>query len=332
MVTARSTPNIALIKYWGNRNAELRIPAADSLSMTLSNPTVDISVEPHDQWHIDSYDADGKPKVLREKDTQRFQKHLELCRHYLATLDQPDVLPQAVSLTIRSHIPPAIGLASSAAVFSCVATAYAGLIKEHIELTSEQISILARLGSGSACRGVFGGYSAMHVENDSIDGAYAVQIAPEDYWILYDIIIAPSMNEKQYGSTEGHTFAPSSPLFAGRVASIPHRQEECIDAIQQQDFEKLQIIAEEDCLNMHDVMRTSTPSLNYLTPDTNRIVDEINELRRTQHLPVLYTMDAGATVHLICTQEAVEAIRGYAKQQTNCTIFEAQAGTGASLL
>ncbi len=329
---ARSTPNIALIKYWGNRNDALRLPAADSLSMTLSSPTVEVDAEPSDTLHIVSYETDGTEKRLKEADIRRFARHFALCREYLATVEHPDTLPSAVALSIRSQVPPAIGLASSAAVFSAVAMAYAGLIRDRVALTAEQISVMARLGSGSACRSIAGGFAAMRVTGEGIGDAFVEQIASADHWPLHDIIIAPSEREKEHGSTEGHALAPTSRLYTRRIADIPRRQAECIDAILQRDFQKLQTVAEEDCLNMHDVMRTSTPSLDYLTADTHRIVREIDTLRREQHLPVLYTMDAGPTVHLLCTDDAVDAIRSYARSQKQCLVFESRVGPGAKLI
>ena len=78
-------------------------------------------------------------------------------------------------------------------------------------------------------------------------------------------------------------------------------------------------------------MQTQTPSLQYLNDETYRITEGIEDLRTREHLPVLYTMDAGPTVHLICTEEALATIRAFAHAQRNCTIFEAKIGEGATI-
>src|SRR3989339_1880454 len=96
-VTARSTPNIAFIKYWGNRSDELRLPMAPSLSMTLDRPTVEITVENADAFAVRSFLADGSEKTLKEKDTERFRKVLSLMQRYLAQLGAENVLPQELS-------------------------------------------------------------------------------------------------------------------------------------------------------------------------------------------------------------------------------------------
>ncbi|MDO8649108.1 MAG: diphosphomevalonate decarboxylase [Candidatus Peregrinibacteria bacterium] len=330
--TAIATPNIALIKYWGNQSEELRLPAADSLSMTLDTPSVEVTVEHSKELVVYSYLESGLERTLTDKHVHRFGHHLALMKQYLDMLRIPsDVLPASLSITIRSHIPPSIGLASSAAVFAGVARAVAGLVGEAFPLSDEQVSVMARLGSGSAARSIYGGYVALRAgKTNSIDAAHAEQIADEKHWILHDIAIIPSQEEKAIGSTEGHALASTSPYFVERVDAIMHRRlRECIDAIKARDFEKLQHVAEEDALDMHKVMETSTPALNYLTKDTHRIITEVKAMRERQHLPVLYTMDAGPTVHLFCTEEARLVVLGYARSQKSCTVFETQTGPGA---
>ncbi|MDD3896667.1 MAG: diphosphomevalonate decarboxylase [Candidatus Peribacteraceae bacterium] len=330
MATAISTPNIAFIKYWGNRNNPLRLPMADSLSMTLSEPSVEITIDHADTLKIQSSTM-GEDREVTGKHLDRFQKVIDLAKEYLGTLGIDDALPGELSIRIDSHIPPAVGLASSAAVFSCLARAIAALITEKKELTDEQVSIIARLGSGSAARSVMGGFVALEAgEGASIDAAKAVQIADENHWLLHDIVVIPSREEKKVGSTEGHALAATSPYFAARIQAIrTRRQQECIDSILEKDFEKLQRVSEEDALDMHHVMETSNPPLKYLSQETHRIVGEVKALRETKHLPVLFTMDAGPTVHLVCTDEATEEVRAFASAQKGCTIFESQVGPGA---
>lgn len=329
---ASSAPNIALIKYWGNRNDELRLPAADSVSMTLNTPHVEVGVDHSEKLAVRSFEFDGREREMTMKHLLRFQKHLDLTKHYLSHLGLGDALPHSLAISIHSGIPPAIGLASSAAVFSCIAEAIAGLVKQKTrDLTREEVSIIGRLGSGSAARSVYGGFVALVAgTGDDIDASKAELIAPAEHWTLHDIVIVPTIKEKEHGSTEGHSFAPTSPLFKQRVDDIMNRrQKECIDAIRRRDFELLQKVAEEDSLDMHKVMKTSTPSLQYLSEDTYRIIDEVEVYRRMKHLPVLYTMDAGPTVHLICTEEAKDDVLHYAHSQEGCTVFVAKTGNGS---
>lgn len=331
MFTARSTPNIALIKYWGNQNDQLRLCANPNLAMTLNTPCVDVTVEESDAFTVTS-----KTKQMTEKDINRFKVTIENMNQYLSILHSQFSIPETISITIDSQIPSSIGLASSAAVFSGLAKALAALVEQSgTALTDQQISVMARLGSGSAARSIFGGFVALSCEGEdgAIDSYVAKQIAPESHWPLHDIVIAPSTEAKKVGSTEGHASAWSSPHYEQRLEDIHQkRQQECIDAILTKDFEKLQHVAEVDALDMHHCMQTQEPALNYLSETTHRILQEIKDLRTAEHLPVFFTMDAGPTVHLFCTDEAKERVSAYANEQKNCTIFESQAGPGTHLI
>lgn len=323
-ITAVSAPNIALIKYWGNRNDDLRLPAAPSLSLTLDSPTVRVTVDHSEYTVLDS------TKQLTPTDIGRFERTIENIKRYLISIGKETALPGSLSINVDSDIPPGIGLASSSAVFSALAKAIAELTQAG--LTAEQTSVLARLGSGSAARSIYGGFAAMENVGDDLGGAVARQVAPADHWQLCDIVIAPDTQHKKVGSTEGHRGAHTSPNFDRRITAITEgRQQECTDAIMNKDFAKLLAVAEADCMDMHAVMQTQTPPLHYLSKETARLVEELHRLRTEQHLPLLCTMDAGPTVHVICEAEAKDEVLGYAKSQPKCQIFESSVGQGASI-
>lgn len=335
-VTARAAPNIALIKYWGNRNNDWRLPMADSLSVTLDRPTVEITIDHAKAMTLQSFDATGKEKMLKPKDIQRFATHLALTKEYLAKLGIAEALPDAASIIIHSAIPSSIGLASSAAVFGCIAKAYAGLISGARMLTDKEISVIARLGSGSAARSIFGGFVALREgENDAIDASFAEQIAPASHWNLHDIVIVPSHDEKKVGSTEGHAGAHTSPMYAARIHDIRSRREQaCIDAVLAKDFKKLMEVSEEDCWDMHEVIGTQKPPIEYVNNETHRIVQGVIDMREADGTEALYTMDAGPTVHVLCTDNAHDKILAYAKEQEKkgCTVYETKIGGPAVLL
>ena len=193
-VSAVSTPNIALIKYWGNRNDDLRLPMADSLSITLDKPSAEVTVEAADAFFIQTFDDQGEERPLPEKEQVRWRHQFELAKNYLAKLDLQEGLPPNIHVIVRSHVPPRIGFASSAAVFSAAAEAYAGLIKENSrELTRQETSVIARFGAGSAARSVMGGFVAIDAGvGTDIDAAHARQVADEKHWKLFYVVIIPS--------------------------------------------------------------------------------------------------------------------------------------------
>lgn len=324
-ITAESAPNIALIKYWGNRNDDLRLPAAPSLSMTLNSPLVRVTVDHAEYTVLDS------TKELTPTDIGRFERTIENIKRYLISIDKETALPGSLNINIDSDIPAGIGLASSSAVFAALAKAIAELTQA--DLTDEQISVMARLGSGSASRSIHGGFVTMENIGDDLGGAVARQVADENHWSLCDIVIAPDVQHKKVGSTEGHRGAHTSPGFDARVRAINEtRFAECSDAIKNKDFEKLMHIAEEDCMDMHSVMQTQNPPLKYLSADSDRIVRDLHKLRSDNHLPLLCTMDAGPTVHVICEAEAKDKVLEFANAQAGCTVFCACTGSGSRIV
>lgn len=199
----------------------------------------------------------------------------------------------------ENNFPSGAGIASSAAAFAALALAAskaAGL-----NLTEPELSVLARRGSGSASRSIPAGFVEWKMgeaDNDS----YAFSIAPVDHWNLVDCVAIVSATHKKTGSTEGHAIAGTSPLQEARVADAPRRLEICRNAILNKDFESFANIIEHDSDIMHAVMMTSNPPLMYWQSATMEIFHQVREWRASG-LPVGYTVDAGANVHVLCLGE-----------------------------
>ena len=156
---------------------------------------------------------------------------------------------------------------------------------------------MARRGSGSACRSIPTGFVEWQAGTSDED-SFAFSIGDPDHWDLVDIIAIVDPSHKKTGSTEGHHIAKSSPLQLSRVEDAPRRIHICRTALQERDFSSFANIVEQDCLLMHAVMMTSEPNLIYWKPATLDLITKVVELRQ-QGLPVCYTIDAGANVHII---------------------------------
>jgi diphosphomevalonate decarboxylase len=141
------------------------------------------------------------------------------------------------------------------------------------------------------------------VESDS----YAFSIAPTDHWNLVDCVAIVSASHKKTGSTEGHAIAGTSPLQGVRVADAPRRLDICRNAILKKDFEAFANIIEHDSDMMHSVMMTSNPPLMYWQAATVEIFHQVREWRASG-LPVGYTVDAGANVHVLCLGEYAKEV------------------------
>lgn len=293
--TAQANPNIAFIKYWGNRNHELRLPSNGSISMNLDGLYTRTQVTFDPELAADTLLLNGQP--AEDPARQRVSAFLDVVRS-LAGLD---LFAQVAS---ANNFPTGAGIASSASAFaalSLAASAAAGL-----QLDEPALSSLARRGSGSACRSVPGGFVEWQTGEGESD-SYAYSIAPAEHWKLNDCIAVVSREHKPTGSTQGHAMADTSPLQADRVSSAPERLKKCRRAILARDFEALAAVAELDSNMMHAVMMTSQPILLYWEPATIEIMRTVQEWRGGG-LPVFYTIDAGPNVHVICPAESVDQV------------------------
>jgi len=292
---AVSHPNIAFIKYWGNRQDNLRLPANGSISMTLGGLLTRTSVRFDPQLLADQLTLNGQP--ASEEARLRVSAHLEYIRGLSRSSGHAVVESQ-------SDFPSAAGLASSASAFASLTLAACAAAA--LELDPRDHSRIARRGSGSACRSVFGGFVEAHAGESDLDG-YAQQLASPDHWDLVDWIVITSQAPKSVGSSEGHRLAATSPLQAPRVADAPRRLNLCRQAILQRDFAALASVVELDSNLMHAVMLTSQPSLLYWQPETVELMRSISHWRE-QGLSVCYTVDAGPNVHCLCLGEQAEQV------------------------
>jgi len=299
--TAQAHPNIAFIKYWGNRDDTLRLPANGSLSMNLDGLLTRTTVSfqrtlPFDELVINGREVTG-PAL------QRVTGILDLVRQRAGLAARAEVVSE-------NNFPSGAGIASSASAFA--ALAQAATSAADLELSEADLSRLARRGSGSACRSIPAGFVEWSAGNGDED-SYASSIAPPEYWALVDCVAIVSEAHKPTGSTQGHAIAGTSPLQAARVADAPRRLELCRRAILDRDFAALTDVIEQDSNMMHAVMMTSTPALHYLAPASLAVTAAVREWR-TEGLPACCTVDAGANVHVVCLQAASQEIAARLRQ------------------
>jgi diphosphomevalonate decarboxylase len=285
--TAQAHPNIALIKYWGNRDQELRLPSNPSLSMNLAGLTTTTTVEfdpalTADRLIISGHEVHGLG--------------LERVSRLLKYIRQMAGAQSFARVDSHNDFPSGAGLASSASAFA--ALALAGSAAARLNLDEAELSRLARLGSGSACRSVPGGFVEWEMGQDDATSV-AHSIAPPEHWDLRDLIALVDIAHKSVGSTQGHALADTSPLQTARVQSTPDRLARARAAVLRRDFAALTEVVELDSLIMHAVMMTSTPALMYWQPATLDVLYAVMDWRR-DGLAVCATVDAGSNVHVLC--------------------------------
>ena len=288
--TASAHPNIALIKYWGNRDEALRLPSNGSISMNLDGLFTRTSVSfqgtlPFDELILNGREVTG-PAL------ERVAAFLDLVRERAGLQARAEVVSE-------NNFPSGAGIASSASAFA--ALALAACKAAGLELSEAEASKLARRGSGSACRSVPGGFVEWQAGTGDED-SFAASIAPPEHWALVDCIALVSEKRKTTGSTEGHALAGTSPLQAARVADAPRRLDLCRRALMKRDFAALAGVVELDSDMMHAVMMTSTPALHYWTAASLAVMAAVRQWR-AEGLAACSSVDAGANVHVICLPE-----------------------------
>jgi diphosphomevalonate decarboxylase len=296
--TCRAGSNIAFIKYWGVADAAINLPLNNSISMTLAaahtTTTVaweDAAVLPSDEIMIDDVPLDVRA-------AERVVRHLDRIRA-LTGIDR------RVRVASRNNFPMASGIASSASGFAALTVA--GCRALGLELDATRLSALARLGSGSASRSLFGGFVEWEQGHDDATSVAKPLYSP-DHWALHDLVLVVSHAAKQVSSEGGHRLAATSPLLPGRLAMLPHALAEVRQALAERDLRRLGPVIEQDALAMHAVMMTSTPSLLYWQPGTMEILHAVQRWR-SEGLSVYFTIDAGPNVHLICEEQEAETVR-----------------------
>ena len=295
--TAQASPNIALIKYWGNRDQALRLPSNPSLSMNLAGLTTTTQVEFNPTLKSDVLILDGREVTGAGR--ERVSRFLEQVRK-----ETSEVFQLFTRVESRNNFPAGAGLASSASGFAALAVAASAAAG--LKLSEAELSRLARLGSGSACRSVPDGFVEWQSGADD-RSSFAYSIAPADHWDLHDVVALIDVEHKSVGSTEGHAVADTSPLQPARVATAPERLAQARSAVLGRDFAALADVVERDSLMMHAVMITSTPSLMYWQPATIAVMQAVVQWR-ANGLAACTTIDAGPNVHVICTAEAADEV------------------------
>jgi len=266
-----------------------------SISMNLDGLTTRTTVSfqpslPYDELIINGHE-------IRGAGLERVSSILEIVRGMANIKDRAEVITE-------NNFPSGAGIASSASAFAALALASskaAGLT-----LSEGQLSRLARRGSGSASRSIPGGFVEWQAGTTDED-SFAFSIAPPDHWELVDLIAIVSASHKKTGSTEGHAVAPTSPLQAARVTDAPRRLEFCRNAILNRDFNSFASIVELDSDMMHAVMMTSSPALHYWKPASLAVMDAVRAWRM-DGVPVCYTVDAGANVHVLTLESEAHQI------------------------
>lgn len=318
--TAIACANIAFIKYWGRVDSALNLPANSSVSMCLDSLTTTTTVLFDDVLLADELVLNGIPTGGRS--LERVSRHLDAIRRVAGRSWRAKVVS-------RNNFPMAAGLASSAAAYAALTVAGAGALG--LSLSTAELSALARLGSGSACRSVPTGFVEWQAGVDH-DTSVAHSIAPPDHWDLCDCIAIVAREEKAVSSVQGHERAATSPLYSLRVRTTDSRVRVCKEAIAARDMVRLGEVSEVDNFMLHAIAMTSVPAVCYWSKETLCVLDAVMSWRE-EGLPVYFTLDAGPNVHCLCEQVyATTIVQRLREMPEVLEVLVAQPGEGARLV
>ena len=300
--TFSAPSNIALVKYWGKKDNQ--IPANPSLSFTLNHckTITTLQYEPKIEKNI-SFDLlfEGKPKEsFRPKIQKYFERIQDLC---------PFILDYHFTIDTQNTFPHSSGIASSASGMAALSANIIALEKmvnsNQTEVYyDEKASLLARLGSGSACRSIKGNIvvwgETKSIENSS--DLFGVQFPYEVHEVFnqfQDTILLVDKGEKQVSSTVGHELMHDHPFAERRFTQAHENISKLKDILKTGNLEQFIALVESEALTLHAMMMTSMPYFILMKPNTLEIINQIWKFRQETNIPVCFTLDAGANVHVL---------------------------------
>jgi diphosphomevalonate decarboxylase len=301
--TFRCPSNIALVKYWGKKAGGTQLPANPSISLTLSDlyaeTTVSLAHGNVSGKPAFSFLLDGKPKPSFEPKLNAFLQRI--------WNEFPLVRENHLHIESSNNFPHGTGIASSAAGFGALALCIVSLQQKvygSIDNATQLASNIARLGSGSACRSLYaapaiwGTHPAISESSDLYAIPWTGAVA-EPLNELMDAVLIVDDGEKKVSSTDGHALLGSNPYAATRFTTATENLNRILLALEKGNTRSFITIVESEALQLHAMMMVSSPYYILMRPNTLAVIEEIWAFREKSSLPVMFTLDAGANVHLL---------------------------------
>ncbi|XP_032086157.1 diphosphomevalonate decarboxylase-like [Thamnophis elegans] len=318
VVTCTAPVNIAVIKYWGKRDEKLILPINSSLSVTLHQDQLKTTTTAalSRDFTEDRLWLNGEPADIEHARLQSCLREIRrLARKRRGERSggdegDPPPLTYKVHIASENNFPTAAGLASSAAGYACLVYTLARLYGVEGDLSE-----IARQGSGSACRSMFGGF-VQWVMGDDADGkdSVAQQVAPETHWPeLRVLILVVSAEKKVVGSTAGMQSSVKTSLLLKHRAEVvvPERMAQMIHHIRQRDFETFGQLTMKDSNQFHATCMDTFPPIFYLNDTSKQVIALVHRFNDHHgETKVAYTFDAGPNAVLFLLDETLEEFVG----------------------
>lgn len=287
MATAKAHTNIALVKYWGKKDQELIIPQTDSLSLTLNEfyTTTTVNFDNHLTSDLVAVDQQTLSKQAAKKVV-----------HVLDIVRQLSGIKSFARVDSINHVPTAAGLASSASAFAALAGAAS--TAAGLNLSSRDLSRLARRGSGSATRSIYGGLVEWQKGTDN-DSSFAQPVLENVDFPIEMLAVLVDTKKKKVSSRSGmQSSVETSPYYDAWRQVVANDMVAIKKAIKAKDIDQIGHIAEENALRMHALTFSADPGFTYFNGETLTIIKAVEDLCN-QGVNCYYTMDAGPNVKVI---------------------------------
>lgn len=294
--------NIALVKYWGKTTPQ--IPKNASLSFTLSEAVTQTKVE---FTPLESPVQNVQFSIFFEgHEKPSFRPKLEAFFEHILPY-QPFLKQYHLTIHSQNTFPHSSGIASSASSMAALAACLMDLEMQLAPLTKEEkikkTSFLARLGSGSACRSTQGPMMAWGTHADLTSSsdleAVAIENVHDVFLTFCDTILLIDKGQKQVSSTVGHKLMHQHPYATQRFAQANKHLSDLLPILQQGDIDAFIPLVEKEALDLHAMMMTSDPFFILMQPNTLHVLNKIWTFRKETKIPVCFTLDAGANVHVL---------------------------------
>jgi diphosphomevalonate decarboxylase len=321
--TAKAHTNIALIKYWGKRDEELFLPMNNNLSITLDQFYTITSVQFCECLTSDKLYLNGI--LATEDETKKVSGLLDLIRNLAG--EKKYAIVDSIN-----KVPTAAGFASSASGFAALAAAATKAL--NMDINEQTLSTIARQGSGSACRSIYGGYVEWK-KGELTDGtdSYAEQILPEEEWDLSILSVLLEPKQKKILSREGmKRSVDTSPFYQGWLDTVDEDLGVAKEAINQRNFEMLGDVLERNAMKMHATTLGANPPFMYWQSATFDVMEKVHELRESG-IHAYFTIDAGPNVKVLCQPKDEAYVREALMTVTSVQdVFTCHPGPGISYL
>ncbi len=307
--------NIALVKYWGKYGEQLPKNASISFTLSTCNTKTTLAFQKQDSKDFnvavfldDLPKPDFAPKIIQF--FERTTPYLRFLKDYKFTVRTSNSFPHSS------------GIASSASGMSALALCLLEIeqrligTKYSLEAFNQKASFLARLGSGSACRSIAGGL-VVWGEHPRIVGSsnyYGVELpkAVSGVFSTYqDTVLLVDKGEKIVSSTVGHGLMHDHPFATQRFNQASENLEKLLPVLRNANLEQFISIVESEALSLHAMMMTSSPYFVLMKPNTLQIINAIWSFRKQTNIPVCFTLDAGANVHVLYPKANKEDVQDF---------------------